>query len=309
VSARNVLLPEVVPKRFRLKTVLLGHGFIDLAPHRYTWGSDRFATTLSAAGFVVDVDVTQAGSGLRLDVSSRLDASARAAVRGAVRRMLRLDEDLSDFWRLCASEERMRWVARRGAGRLLRSPTLFEDLVKLLFTTNCAWANTRGMTARLVQALGERAPSGARAFPSAERCAAAGEKVFRDRVRAGYRAPALARLSREFADRTPLARALEDRALSTDELRSRLLDLPGFGPYAAGQALRLLGHYTDLALDSWCRSKLAELTGRRRPPSERAVERMYARFGPWRGLALWMDLTAKWHLARSARDVRPLVLE
>jgi N-glycosylase/DNA lyase len=302
-------LTLAAPKRFRLQTVLLGHGFIDLAPHRHVWGSDRFATTLSAAYVVVDANVVQSGSELRLEVPTKLDAAARAAVRGALRRMLRMDEDLSDFWRLCASEQRLRWVARRGAGRLLRSPTLFEDLVKLLFTTNCAWANTRGMTARLVQALGEPAPSGARAFPSAQRCAEAGEKLFREQVRAGYRASSLARLSREFADRTELARALEDRALSTDELRRRLLDLPGFGPYAAGQALRLLGHYTDLALDSWCKDRLADLTGRRRAPSERAVERMYARFGRWRGLALWMDLTAKWHFARTPRDVQPLVLK
>ena len=43
-----------------------------------------------------------------------------------------------------------------------------------------------------------------------------------------------------------------------DELWRRLLALHGFGPYAAGQAMRLCGHYDRLALDSWCRARLAE---------------------------------------------------
>jgi N-glycosylase/DNA lyase len=220
--------------------------------------------------------------------------------------MLRLDENLSPFWKLCSRERRLAWVARRGAGRLLRSATLFEDFVKLLFTTNCSWAATRLMTSRLVEALGEPAASGARAFPSAERCANAGEKLFRGVVRAGYRAAPLAKLSRGFAQGKLRAADFEDRSLPTDELRRRLLALPGFGPYAAGQALRLLGRYSDLALDSWCRSRLAELTGRRAPPSDQSVERAYARFEPWQGLALWMDLTADWH--RSRARVRPLAL-
>ena len=74
-----------------------------------------------------------------------------------------------------------------------------------------------------------------------------------------------------------------------------MLALPGFGPYAAGQALRLLGRHEDLALDSWCRNKLAQQRGRRKPPADRTVERAYRAFGRYKGLALWMDLTADWH--------------
>jgi len=78
-------------------------------------------------------------------------------------------------------------------------------------------------------------------------------------------------------------------------MRQRLLALHGFGPYAAGQALRLLGRHDDLALDSWCRAKIAQQTGRRRAPADRAIERAYACFDEHRGLVLWMDLTREWH--------------
>ena len=73
------------------------------------------------------------------------------------------------------------------------------------------------------------------------------------------------------------------------------MQLRGFGPYAAGQALRLLGRYDDLALDSWCRARLAQRSTRGVAPSDATIERRYARFGRYKGLALWMDLTASWH--------------
>jgi N-glycosylase/DNA lyase len=73
------------------------------------------------------------------------------------------------------------------------------------------------------------------------------------------------------------------------------VSLRGFGPYAAGQAMRLLGHYEHLALDSWCRARLAAMAGKKKPPADRVVEKRYARFAPFQGLALWLDLTADWH--------------
>ncbi|MSR47198.1 MAG: hypothetical protein EXS13_09050 [Planctomycetes bacterium] len=83
--------------------------------------------------------------------------------------------------------------------------------------------------------------------------------------------------------------------MPTPALRERLLSLEGFGPYAAGLALRLLGRHDDLALDSWCRARLATMTERKPPPSDRAVARRYARYGDDRGLVLWLELTADWH--------------
>jgi 3-methyladenine DNA glycosylase/8-oxoguanine DNA glycosylase len=114
-------------------------------------------------------------------------------------------------------------------------------------------------------------------------------------VRAGYRASRAVELAGAFAEGRIDDRHFDDPSLSTEEVRERLLALPGFGPYAAGQALRLFGRYDDLALDSWCRSKLAQLEGKKKPRSDRAIEKSYARYGTYRGLVLWMHLTADWH--------------
>ena len=54
----------------------------------------------------------------------------------------------------------MRWIAETGSGRLLRCASLFEDLVKLVLTTNCSWALTTRMVDGLVEHYGDRAPDG-----------------------------------------------------------------------------------------------------------------------------------------------------
>lgn len=77
---------------------------------------------------------------------------------------------------------------------MLRTPTVFEAVVKTVCTTNRAWSATVRMVSALVENLGEPAVgSGARAFPSAEAMASAPDDFYRDVVRAGYRGASPAR--------------------------------------------------------------------------------------------------------------------
>jgi len=297
----------VPPLRFRLRVAapfdlrvaLFGHGWIDLAPNVWDEETRTLRTVLAAGRRAADVVVRQEGRALAVAAdfgkAPLRPAIARASLQDQLARMLRLAHDYEPFWRRCRAQPRLRWVARRGAGRLLAGATLFEDLMKLLFTTNCSWAATRLMARRLVDALGTAAPSGARAFPEAAACAAQRAPFWRDVVRAGYRARACRELATGFASGRLAEERYTERGLPTEEVRRRLLALHGFGPYAAGQALRLLGRHDDLALDSWCRAKIAQQTGQRRPPTDRAIERAYAGFDEHRGLVLWMDLTREWH--------------
>ncbi|MCA3009885.1 MAG: Fe-S cluster assembly protein HesB [Phycisphaerales bacterium] len=294
MPTRTLSIPVAPP--FDLQLALHGHGWVHLAPHAYDEATGALRTVLRHGQRAIDAELTQtAPSRLRLRLVSHrpLAEAAAAALRSQVRHMLRLDDDLSAFHARCAQEPRLRWVAQRGAGRLLRSASVFEDLMKLLFTTNTTWSGTEAMTQNLVAAAGPVAPSGARAFPSPQQCRR-DAAFYRDVVRAGYRAASAMALADDFATGA-LTDAQFHAPQSSDELWRRLTALRGFGPYAAGQALRLLGHFDRLALDSWCRAKLKERDGRRTPPSDAAIARRYAPFAPWQGLALWMDLTADWH--------------
>ena len=76
----------------------------------------------------------------------------------------------------------------------------------------------------------------------------------------------------------------------------------GIGPYAAGNLLKLLGHYDHLSLDSWVRPRFATVHGLKKIPDDQAIHRYYRRFGRWQGLVLWLDMTRDWFEETEHRD-------
>jgi 3-methyladenine DNA glycosylase/8-oxoguanine DNA glycosylase len=116
-------------------------------------------------------------------------------------------------------------------------------------------------------------------------------------VGAGYRGPYLKALSTSVAkgrvDLEALATASRDD-LPDDEVAASLQALPGVGPYAAAHIMLMLGRYDRLILDSWTRPTYARLLGRKRPVSDRTIERRFKRYGPYAGLAFWLFLTRDW---------------
>jgi len=286
-----------VDEPFELQLALRGHGWIWLQPHRLDEARCEWSVPLRVGRGVALATVTQKKKdaiAVRLAGARRLSLRDVEAARRAIARMLRLDEDLTPFWAMCAKTKELAWVAKRGGGRMLRSADLFEDFLKILFTTNCTWAATTSMTQKLVDAIGAEGPDGSRAFPTAQDCERE-PAFFRDVVRAGYRADACVALAHGFANGELGDARFLDADIDTATMRKRVLALRGFGPYAAGQALRLCGRYDDLALDSWCRAEAASKLTRSRTPSDSWFRRRYAPFGKFAGLAMWCELTADWH--------------
>jgi 3-methyladenine DNA glycosylase/8-oxoguanine DNA glycosylase len=298
------------PEPFDLVLTVRSHGWYDLPPWSWDEGRRVLARPLAlSGGRIVNAEVAEADRGLafRAFAKGRLSAAEAREAQAQLSTCLALDEDLEPFRRRAAALEAeraagrardlpdLRWALARGAGRLLRSPTVFEDAVKTLCTTNCSWALTRAMVTRLCDLLGEAAPLGGRTFPPAAAMAHVPERFYRDEIRAGYRAPFFAALARDVASGALDLEGLRHSSEATDALARRLLAIRGFGPYAAEHLLRLLGRNGHLALDSWTRAKLARLRGRRRVPGDRTLRRWYAPYGDWAGLAMWLEVTADWH--------------
>src|SRR5690242_6231143 len=175
--------------------------------------------------------------------------------------MFRLDENLFDFYNLVKEDGELSWCAL-GAGRMLRAPTVFEDVVKTICTTNTAWSGTRKMTAALVENLGVEAPGGSRTFPTPEAMAEVDDAFYRDVARAGYRGPYLKTLASDVAAGRIDLEQLNDPELPDEVVAQRLLALPGVGPYAAAHVmLTSLSRYSRLVLDSWTRPTYAKLAG------------------------------------------------
>jgi 3-methyladenine DNA glycosylase/8-oxoguanine DNA glycosylase len=279
------------------------HGLVDLPPMRIDDGARALEITVPLPGVrprTVRVEEFRPGTA-RVTTQGRPPGTRqKGAVLAAVAHILRLDEDLSPFYAVAAADPDLAW-ATRGAGRLVRSPTVFEEVVKTICTTNCAWSATERMVGALVEQLGEPAagaPTGpyGRAFPTPEAMAAADESFYRDVVRAGYRGAYLRSLSADVAsgelDLEGLGRASRDK-LPDDDLAALLLALPGVGPYAAAHIMMLLGRYSRLVLDSWTRPKYAGLNGGRLV-KDATIERRFRRYGPYAGLAFWLVLTRDW---------------
>jgi 3-methyladenine DNA glycosylase/8-oxoguanine DNA glycosylase len=279
------------------------HGVADLPPNRIDEDARVLEVTVRLPESAPRIARVQQGRSGRASITVLGDdpppGLAEALLEGLAH-VLRLDEDLSDFYDRVREDPDLSWAAR-GAGRLMRSATVFEDVAKTIATTNCAWGATVRMVGALVEHLGEPAvgapqdgPYG-RAFPTPTAMAEASDDFYKDVVRAGYRGPYFRALAESVAsgelDLEELATAPAEE-LADQEVAARLLSIPGVGPYAAAHIMMLAGRYTPLILDSWTRPKYARVNGRK--ASDKTIERRFRRYGPYAGLAFWLYLTRDW---------------
>jgi N-glycosylase/DNA lyase len=273
----------------------VSHGVAELPPNRLDLDARTLESTLPVLDGARTVRASEQDGHARIDlVAGRGGERVARTLRATVAHMLRLDEDLSAFYVLAREDPDLSWC-EVGAGRMLRAPTVFEDVVKTICTTNTAWSGTRKMTAALVNNLGVEAPGGAHTFPTPAAMAGADEQFYREVVRAGYRGPYLKQLATDVAAGIVDLEALNDPELPDEEVAARLLALPGVGPYAAAHVmLTSLGRYSRLVLDSWTRPTYQKLSGARRALKDATIERRFKRYGEYAGLAFWLYLTRSW---------------
>jgi 3-methyladenine DNA glycosylase/8-oxoguanine DNA glycosylase len=281
------------------RRTIASHGVADLPPNRIDEEAWTLELTLAPEDAPPTTVLVSAGREGFAKAKVLAGPASTAQLRPAVAHVLRLDEDLSPFYAAAAADPDLQWVTK-GAGRMVRSPTVFEEVVKTICTTNCTWSATVRMVSALVEQLGEPGPAAdgayGRVFPTPEAMARKNSAFYTDKVRAGYRGAYLRDLARSVAsgklDLEALGRADADE-LPDDELAARLLALPGVGPYAAAHIMMLLGRYSRLILDSWTRPTYLKVSGARQA-KDATIERRFRRYGPYAGLAFWLYLTRDW---------------
>jgi 3-methyladenine DNA glycosylase/8-oxoguanine DNA glycosylase len=101
---------------------IVSHGVAELPPNRVDLAGRALETTLPVRGGARTVRIIAHAKKLRIE------GSADPKLTKTVAHMFRLDEDLSGFYELVRDDE-LAWCAL-GAGRMLRAPTVFEDVVK-----------------------------------------------------------------------------------------------------------------------------------------------------------------------------------
>src|ERR1041385_2838020 len=156
------------PRDFNFRRTVASHGWYQLPPFAF----DSVKWELSRVIDVgpkppVTIFLTERKNHVRVTTSRPLTKAEAKVVLHDARHILRLDDDLAPFYLTIANDPEFSWIGVQGAGRLLRSPTVYEDLVKMICTTNCSWALTLKMVNGIVNKLGRESNEGRKSFPSA----------------------------------------------------------------------------------------------------------------------------------------------
>lgn len=308
-----------VPDDYVLARDCCSYGYFLLAPNHWDVKSRRLTRVLTVRVGVrrrVGVRVVigqkgEAGGALSVRVEegdwAQEGSAARRAVieqiRAQVTRMLRLDESAAVIAAFHARDPRWR---ESGRGRLFRSPTVFEDVIKTVTSCNVQWPGTMTMNRRLCEVVGPRvdgegsvakdARGDVRGFPDAAGLGRVRAGTLRSRCRVGYRDARIVALSRLFgANRAhggvEVAR-LEDAATPDAEVWDTLLGLPGIGPYAAANVMQLLGRYGRLPLDTESVRHGRVVLGYTGTPKQvmTRLHEHYVPFGPDAFRSYWLEL-------------------
>lgn len=265
---------------------IISHGVAALPPSSVDEENKVYCTALRVGGRIVNLKMTERDNAIHIETGAKLNAKDRDEVRYAVTRMFRLDDDLAPFYALIEDDPLIGWAAA-GAGRMLASPTVFEDVIKTICTTNCAWSATERMAKALVEL-------GGGAFPDPETLAKTPDAWYRDVAKMGYRGPYVREIAARVArGELDLERILPRYGASDEEVEEALLQLPGIGPYAAAHTMQLLGRHRHLILDSWTRPKYLRVA-KKKQAKDSTIVRAFKRYGKYAGLAFWLYLTEDW---------------
>ena len=284
---------------FKFLSVVNSHGWRQLAPFSY----DELTNTLSyilrlSNGRVIELKFHDAAEGVTVE-TEKLDKLEKKEVANIVTWMFALDLDFSRFYAASRGEPKLARAKKLSLGRLLRAPTLFEDVIKTILTTNTLWAATRNMSRKLVEEFGASTtdqeklepPLGAtpnnRSFPTPESIAASNPDFIKEKIRVGYRAPAIHQLAVRVASGQLDLESLKTADLPTLEIRKELMRINGVGPYAAANLLMLLGRHDFIPIDSSALAAVSYEWYKGSPITAKEVEKRFVKWGEFKGLAFW----------------------
>ncbi len=284
--ASNFVLP--VPPDFSFVATVESHGWYQLAPYRWSPDEQVLRRFEALPEGVVELTITARKNALHVGVAPSTRGGARVSGRTLLTRLTRMFQlhvDTSEFVELTRNSPAHSWVAESGFGRLLCGSTLFEDIVKIIATTNTTWKQTVRMLALLVARAGRGG-----AFPDPQDIVRfTADELQRD-CRLGYRAKSIHSLADGIASGAIDLENLSASGQDTVGLFASYKTLPGIGPYGAAHLLAMDGRHDFIAVDTEFRRFVRDRYHRGRRVSDLAMLRRYAKWGRWKYLAYWAEL-------------------
>src|SRR5215216_142882 len=214
---------------FNFTSVVNSHGWRQLAPFSYDENTNLLGYTLQLSSErVIELTLREGTDGVRVE-TEKLARVEQKEVKDKVAWMFGLDMDFSRFYSALRREPKLRRAKQRSLGRVLRSPTIFEDVIKTILTTNTLWTATKNMTRKLVNQFGAplEGSTEKRAFPSPASIAASSPDFLKEAIRVGYRAPALYQLAVRVTSGQLDLESFKTSPMPTLELRKHLMTING----------------------------------------------------------------------------------
>jgi 3-methyladenine DNA glycosylase/8-oxoguanine DNA glycosylase len=281
--------PLTTPVCFNLAAVVRSHGWIQMSPFEETDQHGLRYTIRLSTGKLLRFEVEADEGHLSVTTTREMSPLEQKELTATLGWMLDLEQDFSEFYELARQEPKLARMVARQAGRVLRSPTLFEDVIRTMLTTNTLWKHTLRMCRELTSRYGEALPedSAQHAFPTAEALTQVDEPTLREQCRMGYRTPYVSELAHRVSSGVLDLEELKTSALTTPELRKELMTIKGVGDYAAANLLMLMGRYDYVPVDTWALKVVSDEFFGGEKISPKQVLDTFEKWGMWQGLVYW----------------------
>jgi len=272
------------------------HGWKNLSPFSWDYEKNVLRFAALVENQPIDMEAKQLGETVKATVTShqKLAKSSKSKTKAIISRSLGLDIDISELLSVAKNigPEYVKLI-KKGAGRLLRASTLWEDAAKTLFTTNCSWSLTKKICdSACSKTFIQPTPSGVFPFPSPEKIAGYEADQLKQLMPLGYRAVYLKPLSEIFMN-DPTLEKVETNGFDYKSADKLVRDLKGFADYATAHLLILAGYYNEIPIDTVVVSYLKKNYKVRKPKS--FINRHYRKWGKYKWWGFKLEKMLKRH--------------
>jgi DNA-3-methyladenine glycosylase II len=218
----------------------------------------------------------------------KVDASEKIGITRMVKRALKIEEDLTEFYKLSQSDDVLRGVVKDLYGmHTVGWPELFPALILAVTLQMVPMKRSNQMMDSLITNFGEKAHLDGKTvqyWPSVETIAALTVEELKTKAKLGYRAANLIAIAEILKQGFPSMDELWDMAPT--DAKERLLTLRGIGDYSAELVMPRMG----FPLDVWSAKIFSVLFFGKAPERPReaipALKKIAEkRWGEWRGYA------------------------
>lgn len=297
---------------FNLEKAVCNHGFFMMPPNLWSPSKKTLERPLrlSNVSSSVYASISHPSNStflvIQLHHIHNISSSDKHAILEQVGRMLRIskkdEEVVREFQKVHEAAK------NKGFGRVFRSPSLFEDVVKSLLLCNCTWGRTLKMAKSLcelqyeivrgisVEKRKKRKRTTNRSindtmnqeyfskgnFPNAEELAGLSPDLLEERCKLGYRANYVINL----------AQLVKSGRLDLTNIQD-LVKIKGFGSFVCANVSMCIGFYQNIPADTETMRHLKQVHGLEtcsRSTLVKDVKAIYDKYSPFQALAYWFEL-------------------